>query len=102
MNDVFSISRKFVEEVKNTGINVVDAYLYGSHAKKIADADSDIDVCIISPDLGKDLIDEMIRLKQISRRVDDRIETVPLGPVDFSNPFDPLVFEIKKSGIKIL
>ncbi len=102
MNDAVSIGKKFIGEIKSSGINVVDAYLYGSHAKRTASKDSDIDVCVVSPDLGTDLIDEMVKLKQIARRVDDRIEAVPLGVVDFSDPFDPLVFEIKNTGIKIV
>ena len=102
MNDIVSIGKKFIGEIKSSGINVVDAYLYGSYAKQAANINSDIDICIISPDLGIDLIDEMVMLKQIARKVDDRIEVVPLGITDFSDPFDPLVFEIKNTGIKIV
>ena len=101
MNDAVSIGKRFIGEVRNVGIDVTDAYLYGSHAKLTASKDSDIDVCIVSRDLGTDLIDEMVKLKQIARRVDDRIEVVPLGIADFSDPFDPLVFEIKKTGIRL-
>lgn len=101
MKNAISIGKKFVSEIKSSGINVVDAYLYGSHAKQTANKDSDIDVAVVSRDLGIDLIDEMVMLKQIARKVDDRIEAVPLGIADFSDPFDPLVFEIKSTGIKI-
>ena len=101
MNNAILIGQKFIGEIRNSGINVVDAYLYGSHAKQTANINSDIDICVVSTDLGVDLIDEMVMLKQIARRVDDRIEAVPLGTVDFSDPFDPLVFEIKNTGIKI-
>lgn len=102
MNDALLIGQKFIGEIRNSGINVVDAYLYGSYAKQTASIDSDIDVCVISPDLGIDLIDEMVKLKQIARKVDDRIEAVPLGVTDFSDPFDPLVFEIKNTGVRII
>ncbi len=102
MNDAILIGQKFIGEIKNAGINVVDAYLYGSYAKQTANINSDIDICVVSTDLGVDLIDEMVKLKQIARKVDDRIEIVPFGVADFSDPFDPLVFEIKNSGIKIV
>lgn len=102
MSDAVSMGKKFIGEIKSSGINVVDAYLYGSHAKQTANKDSDIDVAVVSRDLGIDLIDEMVMLKQIARKVDDRIEAVPLGVTDFSDPFDPLVFEIKNTGIKII
>lgn len=102
MNDAVSVGKKFIGEVINSGINVVDAYLYGSYAKQTANVNSDVDICVISPDLGIDLIDEMVKLKQIARKVDDRIEIIPFGVADFSDPFDPLVFEIKNTGIKIV
>jgi|SRR3989338_8339463 len=102
MNDPVLIGQKFIGEIRSSGINVVDAYLYGSYAKQTAGINSDIDVCVISPDFGIDLIDEMVKLKQIARRIDDRIEVIPLGTADFSDPFDPLVFEIKNTGIKIV
>lgn len=102
MNDAISIGKKFIGEIKNSGIHVVDAYLYGSHARQTVSKDSDIDVCVVSLDFGIDLIDEMVMLKQIARKVDDRIEAVPLGVTDFSDPFDPLVFEIKNTGVRII
>lgn len=102
MNDAVLIGQKFIGKIRDSGINVVDAYLYGSYAKQTTNIDSDIDICVISPDLGIDLIDEMVRLKQIARKVDDRIEAVPFGITDFSDPFDPLVFQIKNTGVKLV
>ena len=102
MNNKVLIGQRFIGEIRNSGINVAGAYLYGSYAKQTADINSDIDVCVVSPDLGKDLIDEMVKLKQIARKIDDRIEAVPFGIADFSDPFDPLVFQIKNTGIKIV
>ena len=102
MNDAVSLGKRLVGEVKNMGITVTDAYLYGSYAKQTAHTESDIDVCVVSPDLGVDFIDEMVKLKKIARKIDDRIEVVPLGTADFADPFDPLVFEIKNTGIRIL
>lgn len=102
MSNAVSIGKKFIREVKNSGIHVVDAYLYGSHAKVSQNIDSDIDVCVIYPDLKVDLINEMVKLKQIARKVDDRIEAVALGVTDFSDPFDPWVSEIKNTGVSIV
>ena len=39
-------------------IEISDAFLFGSYAKGEAKADSDIDLCVISPDFGKDEIEE--------------------------------------------
>lgn len=102
MIDPVAITRKFISELTNAGIPVSKAYLYGSHAKAKAKSYSDIDICVVSPSFGKDLIDEMVKLRQISRRVDDRIEALPFGIDDINNPYDPLAAEIRRFGQSIL
>ncbi|KKS32534.1 MAG: polymerase, beta-like protein region protein [Candidatus Amesbacteria bacterium GW2011_GWA2_42_12] len=101
MTDPVAISKKFINELTTAGIPVTKVYLYGSYAKGNAKSYSDIDICIISPNLGKDLVDEMVKLRQISRRVDDRIEALPFGIDDIDNPYDPLAAEIRRFGTQI-
>jgi len=74
--------------------------LFGSYADNRADAWSDIDVAIISPDFSDDRFDERIRLMKLSSEIDNRIEPVPFHSSDFRND-DPLVGEIKKRGISL-
>lgn len=102
MTDPVSISRKFVRELTAKGIQISKAYLYGSYAKGKARPYSDIDICVVSPDFGKDLINEMVKLRQISRSVDDRIEPLPFGIDDMNDPYDPLAAEIRRFGQSIL
>lgn len=98
MIDPVAVSRKFISELTSAGIPVSKAYLYGSYAKGNAKPDSDIDICVVSTGFGKDLVDEMVKLRQISRRVDDRIEAFPFGIDDINNPYDPLAAEIRRFG----
>ena len=102
MTDPVAISKKFISELTSAGIPVSKAYLYGSYAKGNATSYSDIDICIVSPSFGKDLIDEMVKLRQISRRVDDRIEALPFGIDDINNPYDPLAAEIRRFGQPVI
>ncbi len=102
MTDPISIGKKFISELTATGIPISKAYLYGSYAKGKAKSDSDIDICVVSPEFGKDLVDEMVKLRQISRRVDDRIEAIPFGIDDINNLYDPLAAEIRHFGQPIL
>jgi len=102
MTDPVAISKKFISELTTAGIPVTKAYLYGSYAKGKAKPYSDIDICIVSPSFGKDLVDEMVKLRQISRRVDDRIEALPFGMDDIDNPYDPLAAEIRRFGQVVL
>lgn len=102
MTDAIAISKKFISELTTAGLDVSEAYLYGSYAKGIAKPYSDIDICVVSSAFGKDLIDEMVKLRQISRRVDDRIEALPFGLDDINNSYDPLAAEIRHFGQSVL
>lgn len=75
-------------------------YLYGSYAKGNPHEWSDIDIAIISPDFPEDNFDETVRLSIIASKIDSRIELKLYRPEDFVDE-DPLVWEIKKSGIPL-
>ncbi len=99
MKDVISKTKLFVQKVKESGIKVNHAYLFGSYAKGSAKSYSDIDVCIVSPNLGRDFTEEMVKLNTISDNVDSRIEAIPFNEERLNDPYDPLAFEIRKHGI---
>lgn len=101
MNFTMSIAKKFVNTVSSAGINVSDAILFGSWARGNAKPDSDIDVCIVSPQLGKDWVDEIVKLRKLAYGIDSRIEPIPLAPEDIIDKFNPLANEINKYGVKI-
>lgn len=102
MNNVQTAVQDFAQKVSSSGIPVTDAILFGSWAKGTATPDSDIDVCIVSPKLGKDWVAEIVSLRQLALGIDHRIEPVPLSPQDMQDKFHPLANEINKFGIKIL
>jgi predicted nucleotidyltransferase len=79
---------------------VTAAYLYGSQAKGTATQWSDIDLAIISPDFSADLFQEQVELLRLAAQIDDRIEPRPFRPDDF-NTIEPLVSEIKRTGLKV-
>ncbi|GAF27399.1 predicted nucleotidyltransferases [Moorella thermoacetica Y72] len=56
--------------MRKNNIRVDRAILFGSYASGKARKDSDIDVAIISPDLGRDRIEEMVFLKKMAEQVD--------------------------------
>lgn len=91
----------FIDLVGRRGIQVQNAYLFGSYAKNQADESSDIDICVISPQLGKDLIDEMVLLDKIGSEIDSHIEPHPMSPSDFGEKYNFLAHEIKTYGIQI-
>lgn len=67
---VMKIVKDFIKAVKEDGIRVKVAFLYGSYAMDKANEDSDIDIAVVSPDFGKDFFDECVNLKRISEKID--------------------------------
>lgn len=74
----FEVSiKKYLEALKEKNIRVQKAILYGSLAAGNSDEDSDIDLAIVSPDLGRDRFKESLLLKKITRGIDLEISPRP-------------------------
>lgn len=97
---ITDIIYKFLDTLKEQGIHVHSAYLFGSYAKGSENKWSDIDIAVISPDIKYDRYRERIRLMKLSARIDTRIEPAPFRPDTFVDE-DPLAWEIKRVGIPI-
>lgn len=69
--------KNYLETLKAKNIRVKKAILYGSLAAGTADKDSDIDLAIVSPDLGRDRFNESLLLKKLTRGVDLDISPRP-------------------------
>lgn len=100
INDVKTISSKFVKEVKKK-YPVTTAYLFGSYAKNLAKEYSDIDVCIVSPKFGKNYLQDEMELLSLSTKINSKISPVPFNPKDFADRYSQLAYEIKKYGIQV-
>ena len=100
-HEVLNNVHTFLDKLKESGIVIEAAYLFGSYAVNRAGRWSDIDVAVISPDFSSDRFDERVRLMKLSTEIDNRIEPVPFHSREFIDS-DPLVGEIKKHGISLL
>lgn len=78
------------------------AYLFGSYALDKQNQFSDIDICIVSSDFGRDYIEESLKLKNLTNEVDFRISPVPMTPDDMNDKYSTLATEIKSHGIQII
>src|SRR3989344_296265 len=66
-----------------------------------AKADSDIDLCVISPDFGRDDVEEGQYLFKKTIGIDSRIEPVGYSVQSFATEESPLIAEIKRYGRRI-
>jgi len=102
MNDVKKIATSYINTIRNMGIPVDEAYLFGSYAKGKNNKFSDIDICIISPKFGKNYIEDSLTLKKIANKIDFRIEPIPFTRADLNNKYSTLATEIATSGINLI
>lgn len=100
-NEAKKIVKKYAEELKINRFPFEAIYLFGSFAKNRAHKWSDIDVAVVSDKL-KTNWDKEDLLWHIRRKVNSRIEPIGFTVEDFQDENDPMVYEIKKYGIRIV
>ena len=93
--------RAFLDKLKLAGIHISKAYIFGSYVTGQADKWSDIDVAVVSPQIGFDRFEERVKLTEFAVSIDDRIEPLPFNIERFVEE-DPLVREIISSGIAVI
>ncbi len=95
------IVKKYAEKLKKRDYPFSAIYLFGSHAKGKAHKWSDIDVAVVSDKMKRNRDKGRFLLWHIRRDVDTMIEPHGFTVKDFQDECDPMVYEIKKTGIKI-
>lgn len=99
-DSIIRLVKKYLKEVKKSGIKIQKAYIYGSYASGKETRESDIDIAIISSDFTGDRFKDALKLKALRWKIDLRIEPMPITQEDFTED-NPLVNEILKHGIPI-
>ena len=97
-----NIIKNYAKELKKQNYPFSHIYLFGSYAKNTANQNSDIDVAVISDRLKKNWSENEIELWRLRRNIDSRIQPIGFTNKDFQNTSDPMVYEIKKYGIRII
>ena len=99
--EIKKIALQYRRTVENAGIPIEKMVVFGSYARGNARKDSDIDICVVSPKLGKDEIAEAGRLNFLRWKLDNRIEAHPVSSKDYASTATPLISEIKKYGVEV-
>ena len=99
--EVITSVKKYSQRLKDEGIQVQKVLIFGSYAKRKHQAESDIDVCIVSDQFGQDEINELQFLLKQTRGLDERIEPIPVSSRDFKTEATPLITEIKHHGVSL-
>lgn len=92
--------KNFIRMVKIQGIPLTSVFVFGSQVTGKKHLGSDIDVCLVSPSFS-DRFRDRLNLMRLRRSIDLAIEPHPFNPSEFVDE-NPLVWEIKKTGIRVL
>lgn len=93
--------RAYKKRLAQAGVATDQLIVFGSYAKGVNKPWSDIDLCVVSRQFGKNRHDERIRLLRLTDNQTVDIEPHPYHPRDLQNRWDPLAQEITKYGITI-
>jgi uncharacterized protein len=91
----------FRKDLKQRSISPDVIILFGSRAHGRERADSDIDIAIVSRDLGKNRLQESSELNLMASRINPLYEVIPVSLESYLDPnaASPILEEIKKNGL---
>ena len=94
-------AKSFIDLLKKNGIDVSEAYLFGSVGSGVADEDSDIDIAVVSRDFEGLPYYDIKKISRYRRIVDLRLEIHPFSLSDIEANPPPFFVKIKKEGIRL-
>jgi predicted nucleotidyltransferase len=98
-NDAIRLSEKYLEKIRESNIQVLSAYLFGSYAKGDYHSESDIDLALVLPDYQCSF-DTDVKLMALRRGQETMIETHTYSQNEFQS-VSPILNQIRQYGIKI-
>ncbi|MFH1029946.1 MAG: nucleotidyltransferase domain-containing protein [bacterium] len=100
--EVKKIIKEYAKKLKEEKYSFSAIYLFGSYAKGKASKWSDIDIAVVSDKLRRNRDENKFLLWKLRMGIDTRIEPHGFTRQDFKNNCDPMVYEIKKTGIRVV
>ncbi len=94
-------ARLFIDSLRESGIDVSEAYLFGSVAKGSADKDSDIDLAVVSRDFQGIRYHDIKKISKHRRKVDSRLEIHPFSRQEVEQDPPQFFLKIKQDGMRI-
>lgn len=94
--------KTYIQLLKNEGIRIDKAFLYGSYLTGSQTEESDIDLMLVSEqfDVSNDLL--IGKIWSLTKKVNSRIEPYMVGRKKFENDeFSPIIHIVKKEGLEI-
>jgi len=98
--DIKQLIQKYLDSLRTQGIDIIEAFLFGSYANGNYTELSDIDIAVISDSFeGRRFFDKN-KIRKATLAVSAKIEVIPFNPKDFTSD-NPFAKEIMETGIRI-
>lgn len=94
-------AKHFLRLLRQDGIDVSEAYLFGSAVTGLTNRESDIDVAVVSKDFQGLPYFDISKISKHRRKVDLRLEIHPFSLHEVETEPPHFFMEIKKSGVRI-
>ncbi|MBA3028646.1 MAG: nucleotidyltransferase domain-containing protein [Desulfobacteraceae bacterium] len=94
-------AKQFLNLLKQEGMDVSEAYLFGSVVNGLAGKDSDIDVAVVSKDFQGVPYYDMKKISKHRRKVDLRLEIHPFSLDEVETDPPQFFIKIKQEGLRI-
>ncbi|MBN1905827.1 MAG: nucleotidyltransferase domain-containing protein [Deltaproteobacteria bacterium] len=94
-------AKRFIISLREAGIDVAEAYLFGSVVKGLADKDSDIDLAIVSRDFQGIIYNDIKKISKFRREIDTRLEIHPFSKQEIEQDPPQFFLKIKQDGVCI-
>lgn len=96
------IVKRYARKLKENDFKLRSVYLFGSHAYGNPNKWSDIDVAVVFNHKKDSLDKDRLSLWNLRMGIDMRIEPHGFLASDFYSGIDPMSYEIKKMGIRVV
>lgn len=97
---IIKLVSEYGKLIRKHGVSAERVVLFGSYAKNLYRASSDIDVCIVSKKC-KDEHQMQVELSKLTYDLDPRIQPHLVSVADYLKNANPFISEIRKTGIII-
>ena len=94
-------AKSLINILRQAGIDVSDAYLFGSVVKDLASDDSDIDLALVSRDFNGIRYHDIKKISKYRRKVDLRLEVHPFNLQEIEKDPPHFFLKIQKEGLRI-
>ena len=91
----------FISYLRDAGIDVSEAYLFGSVAKGLEDKDSDIDLAVVSNHFQGIRYYDIKKISKYRRKVDLRLEIHPFSRQEVEQDPPQFFLRIKQDGQRV-